>query len=111
MFGKKKHEEEIELDSPYAVDKYCMEKYAQVANKLYGIPSIGLRFFNVYGPRQNPQNPYSGVISIFIDRIMADLSVTVNGGYQTRDFIYVKDISAAMIRSMEVLQSQVRPSP
>ena len=54
---------------------------------IYNISSLGLRFFNVYGPKQDALNPYSGVISIFIDRILKDQPVVVNGGFQTRDFI------------------------
>ncbi len=56
----------VDLISPYAVDKFVMELYTQCASQLYGLSSIGLRFFNVYGPRQDPSNPYSGVITLFI---------------------------------------------
>lgn len=95
----------VALDSPYAVDKYCMENYAKLCHKLYGVSCIGLRFFNVYGPRQDPRNPYSGVISIFIDRVLSGSPVTVNGGYQTRDFVYVKDVVKTMRRAMGIAQS------
>mgnify|MGYP003687787011 FL=1 len=87
--------------SPYALDKLVMEKYAKIYAQLYDISSIGLRFFNVYGPKQDPSNPYSGVISIFIDRLLKNKPVTVNGGSQTRDFIYVDDI-------VEVLESSMK---
>ena len=97
---------QYELDSPYAVDKYCMEKYAEVANKLYKLPSIGLRFFNVYGPKQDPNNPYSGVISIFIKQINCGETVTVNGGYQTRDFIYVNDVVNILAKAMSILHTK-----
>ncbi len=60
----------IEILSPYAQDKLTLEEYAKLFFELYNISSIGLRFFNVYGPRQDPTNPYSGVISIFIDRFI-----------------------------------------
>ena len=70
---------------------------------VYGISSIGLRFFNVYGPRQDPTNPYSGVISIFIDNLLNNKPVIVNGGHQTRDFIFVRDIISVMLQSMEYL--------
>jgi UDP-glucose 4-epimerase len=93
--------EEYEILSPYAQDKLTLEHYARMCWDIYKIPSIGWRFFNVYGPRQDPKNPYSGVISIFIDRLLQNKSVTVNGGYQTRDFVYVKDISSTIFKSME----------
>ena len=85
---------------PYAQDKLTMEDYARLCWTLYNIPSMGLRFFNVYGPRQDPTNAYSGVISIFIDRLLKDRDITVNGGYQTRDFIYVEDIVNVLNESM-----------
>ena len=56
------------LLSPYAQDKYTIEQYAKMANDIYNINSIGLRFFNIYGPNQKENNPYSGVIPIFINR-------------------------------------------
>jgi UDP-glucose 4-epimerase len=95
--------DEFDIISPYAQDKLTMEHYAGMAWKVYKTPSIGLRFFNVYGPRQDPTNPYSGVISIFIDRLLKNMPVTVNGGYQTRDFIYVSDIVDVLLRSMNML--------
>lgn len=95
--------EEYEILSPYAQDKLTLEHYAKMCWDIYGTPSVGLRFFNVYGPRQDPSNPYSGVISIFIDRLFQNIPVTVNGGYQTRDFIYVKDIVNVMAQSMYYL--------
>ena len=95
-----------ELESPYAVDKYSMEKYAEVAYKLYKLPSIGLRFFNVYGPKQDPNNPYSGVISIFIKQVNCGETVTVNGGYQTRDFIFVKDVVNVLVKAMNILHTK-----
>ena len=90
---------EIDLLSPYATDKYVMELYAKTAFKLYQLSSIGLRLFNVYGPRQDPSSPYSGVISIFIDRLLKGKDITINGGYQTRDFIYVNDVVDIIFRS------------
>lgn len=92
----------IDLLSPYAVDKYTMEIYAKAAFKLYGLSSIGLRFFNVYGPRQDPTSPYSGVISIFADRLINGKSIVINGGHQTRDFVYVDDVVNCLYRSLEV---------
>lgn len=84
--------EGIELLSPYATDKYCMEMYTAANFNLKGVSSFGLRFFNVYGPRQDASNPYSGVISLFVDRLSRGESITINGGYQTRDFVFVKDV-------------------
>lgn len=94
--------EKIDLLSPYAVDKYVMEIYAKAAFRLYGLSSIGLRFFNVYGPRQDPKSPYSGVISIFADRLINGKSIVINGGHQTRDFVYVDDVINCLYRSLEV---------
>lgn len=87
--------------SPYAMDKLTMERYAKLAGELYNISSLGLRFFNVYGPRQDPSSPYSGVISIFLDKVFSNGKVVVNGGYQTRDFIYVKDVVNVLTKSMK----------
>ena len=92
-----------DLISPYALDKLTMENYAKLCWEIYGVPSVGLRFFNVYGPRQDPSSPYSGVISIFIDRLIKKEKVVVNGGYQKRDFIYVDDIVSTMKNCMDVL--------
>jgi len=93
---------EIDLLSPYATDKYVMELYTKIAYELYQLSSVGLRFFNVYGPRQDPSNPYSGVISIFVDRILEDQNITINGGQQTRDFVYVNDVVGVIYRAIKV---------
>ncbi len=93
----------FDILSPYAQDKLTMEHYADMASNVYQTKSIGLRLFNVYGPRQDPSNPYSGVISIFIDRLLKGMPVIVNGGYQTRDFIYVSDIAEVFLKSMDKL--------
>ena len=95
--------EEYDILSPYAQDKLILENYARMCWDVYKTPSIGLRFFNVYGPRQDSTNQYSGVISIFIDRLIQNKPVIVNGGYQTRDFIFVDDIVRVMIKSMKHL--------
>ena len=94
-------EESIELLTPYAADKLVSEHYAKMAFDLYGLSSIGFRFFNVYGPRQDPNSPYSGVISIFADHVMKKKPVQVNGGYQTRDFVYVKDVVRILLQGMK----------
>ncbi|MFO1025810.1 MAG: NAD-dependent epimerase/dehydratase family protein [Acetobacteraceae bacterium] len=87
--------------SAYGADKYGCEQHARVASTVHGIPTVGLRFFNVYGPRQDPKSPYSGVISIFCERIGAGVPITIYGdGQQTRDFIYVADVVRALLAAM-----------
>lgn len=89
--------------SAYGADKYGSELHARVAWLTHKVPTTGLRFFNVYGPRQNPASPYSGVISIFIDRVLKGLPLKINGdGSQTRDFIYVADVVNHLIKAMTV---------
>jgi len=97
---------ESDLISPYAVDKYSMELYAKMANTVYQLPNIALRFFNVYGERQDPNSQYSGVISVFINQMINDMEVNIHGGYQTRDFIYVSDVVDSIIRSMKLLYKE-----
>ena len=94
----------VDLMTPYAVDKYALELYSKVLWKLNGLSSIGLRFFNVYGPRQDPSSPYSGVISIFIDRIINEIEVDINGGNQTRDFVYIDDVTRSIYKSLILCQ-------
>ena len=87
---------ELKPISPYGLEKYVNEQYATLFHSLYGFPSLGLRYFNVFGPRQDPKSPYAGVISKFIERISEQRPLTVFGdGLQTRDFIFVKDIARA----------------
>jgi UDP-glucose 4-epimerase len=87
--------------SAYGADKYGSELHARVASHVHGIPTAGLRFFNVYGPRQDPRSPYSGVISIFCERIAAGTPIAIYGdGQQTRDFVYVTDVVAALLAAM-----------
>jgi UDP-glucose 4-epimerase len=87
--------------SAYGADKLGCEQQARVAGHVHGVPTMGLRFFNVYGPRQDPKSPYSGVISIFCDRLIAGEPVRIFGdGGQTRDFIYVADIVAGLLAAM-----------
>ena len=87
--------------SPYGADKYASELHAQVATHLCGMPTAGLRFFNVYGPRQPPGSPYSGVVSIFADRLRRREPVRVFGdGMQTRDFVQVADVVTALRQAM-----------
>lgn len=95
---------EIDLLHPYGVDKYVLELYADMAYKVYGLKSCGLRFFNVYGPYQDGNNPYSGVISIFIERLLKNKSINIFGGKQTRDFIYVEDVVDSLLISYDFLK-------
>jgi nucleoside-diphosphate-sugar epimerase len=82
--------------SPYAVQKLTGEFYASVFKKLYGLGTVCLRYFNVYGPRQDPSSPYSGVISIFMSKATAGQAPMIYGdGGQTRDFVFVKDVVQA----------------
>ena len=82
--------------SPYAVQKLTGEFYASVFKGLYGLETVCLRYFNVFGPRQDPSSPYSGVISIFMAKAAAGQAPTIDGdGGQSRDFVYVKDVVRA----------------
>ncbi|WP_138517745.1 NAD-dependent epimerase/dehydratase family protein [Limnobacter alexandrii] len=87
--------------SPYGLHKWMCEEQAGLYAALYSVNSVGLRFFNVFGPRQDPSSPYSGVISIFIDRLRRGQAPTIFGdGSQTRDFVYVGDVVQALIKAM-----------
>ncbi len=82
--------------SPYAVQKLTSEYYASVFYELYDLETVALRFFNVYGPRQDPSSPYSGVISIFMTKALQHAPAVIYGdGNQSRDFIYVQDVARA----------------
>lgn len=82
--------------SPYAVSKLAGEAYCCAAFATYGLETVPLRYFNVYGPRQDPRSPYSGVISIFLQAVREGRAPTIFGdGQQTRDFIHVSDIVRA----------------
>jgi UDP-glucose 4-epimerase len=77
----------------YGADKLGGEIHARIGGTVRGLRTFGLRFFNVFGPNQDPSSPYSGVIAIFVDRINRGLPIIINGdGNQTRDFIYVSDV-------------------
>jgi UDP-glucose 4-epimerase len=82
--------------SPYAVQKLTNEYYAELYHRLYGLETVCLRYFNVYGPHQDPSSPYSGVISIFMLRAINGEEPLIYGdGGQTRDFVFVKDVVQA----------------
>lgn len=88
--------------SPYAASKAAGEAYCSAFHTSFGLPTVVLRFFNVYGLRQDPTNPYSGVISIFADRMSrGERPVVYSDGEQTRDFVYVADVVRAVLLACE----------
>jgi UDP-glucose 4-epimerase len=92
--------------SPYGIHKYASELALDYYSQVHGVGTAALRFFNVYGPRQDPSSPYSGVISIFTDRARAGRPLTIFGdGSQTRDFVYVGDVVRAIVSAL------AHPSP
>lgn len=92
----------LNCNSIYALTKKAQEEMSLVIGKTYGIPTVVLRFFNVFGPRQSLSNPYTGVAAIFMSRIKnGQPPVIFEDGLQTRDFIYVTDITDALIAVME----------
>ena len=95
--------------SPYGLQKLTSERYGQLFAGSLGLSFVGLRFFNVFGPRQSPSSPYSGVISQFLAAMQKGLSVNINGdGEQTRDFIYVKDVAAALQAAVTRIPNEIR---
>ena len=87
--------------SPYAVSKKTDELYAEVFSKTYGIPVLGFRYFNIFGPRQDPDGPYAAVIPLFVKAIMNNTSAFINGdGEQTRDFTYVENAVQVNVKGM-----------
>lgn len=88
--------------SAYGADKLGCELHGRVAWVVHKVPNVGFRFFNIYGPRQDPKSPYSGVIAIFAGRVAARQPITVNGdGGQSRDFVYVADVVRHLVAAME----------
>jgi UDP-glucose 4-epimerase len=88
--------------SPYAISKMTGEYYCSVFQQVYALPTVCFRYFNVYGPRQNPASPYAAVIPRFISRIsQGSRPVILGDGEQTRDFTFVRDVVAANILAME----------
>ncbi|MCC5792016.1 MAG: NAD-dependent epimerase/dehydratase family protein [Legionellaceae bacterium] len=97
----------IQPISSYGCDKLSLELNAYFMAKNYSLPVMGLRFFNVYGPRQNPHSPYAGVISLFIDNLSRGKAVTIYGdGQQTRDFIFVADVVSALVQAMGMVSEE-----
>ncbi|MEQ9468782.1 MAG: SDR family oxidoreductase [Ekhidna sp.] len=91
--------------SPYAVTKLVNEVYAEVFHRVYGLNTIGLRYFNVFGPKQDPNGPYAAVIPLFINSILKDERPAINGdGSHSRDFTYVNNAVEANIKALESSQ-------
>jgi len=88
--------------SPYALQKVIGEQYLQMFTRLYGLETVSIRYFNVFGPRQDPSSPYSGVISVFATALLENRSPTIYGdGGQTRDFTYVANVVDGVLRACE----------
>jgi nucleoside-diphosphate-sugar epimerase len=88
--------------SPYALQKLVAEQYCQMFTALYGFETVTIRYFNVFGPRQDPSSPYSGVISLFISALCDGRRPTIYGdGEQTRDFTYVANVVDGVLRACE----------
>jgi nucleoside-diphosphate-sugar epimerase len=88
--------------SPYALQKLIGEQYCQMFTRLYGLETVTTRYFNVFGPRQQPGSPYSGVISLFVEALMSGQGPVVHGdGRQTRDFTFVGDVVTGVLRCCE----------
>jgi nucleoside-diphosphate-sugar epimerase len=88
--------------SPYALQKVVGEQYLQMFTRLYGLETVSIRYFNVFGPRQDPSSPYSGVISVFATALIENRSPKIYGdGDQTRDFTYVANVVDGVLRACE----------
>lgn len=88
--------------SPYAASKIACEAYLSAASRCSALETVSLRYFNVYGPRQDPSSPYSGVISLFLKQMLAGKSVgTFGDGEQTRDFVFVSDVAQASLLALQ----------
>src|SRR3954462_9853573 len=88
--------------SPYALQKVVGEQYLQMFTKLYGLETVSIRYFNVFGPRQDPTSPYSGVISVFATALIENRSPKIYGnGEQTRDFTYVANVVDGVLRACD----------
>ncbi|KAA3661578.1 MAG: NAD-dependent epimerase/dehydratase family protein [Chloroflexi bacterium] len=108
----KRETDPLQMKTPYAMAKRTSELLAMTYNSSYGMELVGLRYMNVYGPRQDPSSPYSGVLSIFCRNVLADKPLFVYGdGEQTRDFVYVADVVQANILAATVDLSGLDCSP
>ena len=96
--------------TPYAADKLASEHFLDFYRRQHGLEPVILRFFNIYGPRQDPSSPYSGVISIFSERAQKKLPITVFGdGEQTRDFVYVDDLVKILVQAVAEAKPRMEP--
>lgn len=96
--------------TPYAADKLAGEHYCDFYSRQYGLEPVIFRFFNIFGPRQDPSSPYSGVISIFLQQALKRLPMTVFGdGEQSRDFVYVADLVRLLVAAIMVRKPPVLP--
>ncbi|AZC40277.1 NAD-dependent epimerase/dehydratase family protein [Pseudomonas chlororaphis] len=114
VYGNNGEGESIDEDTPkapltpYASDKLASEYYLDFYRRQHGLEPAIFRFFNIFGPRQDPSSPYSGVISIFCERAQKGLPITVFGdGEQTRDFMYVEDLVDVLVQSLEMPHLEV----
>jgi nucleoside-diphosphate-sugar epimerase len=88
--------------SPYALQKVIGEEYLRMFSRLYGLETVAIRYFNVFGPRQDPSSPYSGVISVFATALLENRPPTIFGdGNQTRDFTYVANVVDGVLRACD----------
>src|SRR5690606_4498940 len=108
VYGNNGEGEAIDEDTPkapltpYAADKLASEYYLDFYRRQHGLEPAIFRFFNIFGPRQDPSSPYSGVISIFTERAQNGLPISVFGdGEQTRDFVYVGDLVGVLVQALE----------
>ena len=89
-------------ESPYGLEKKVNEQYAELFLNLHNMSACGMRYFNVYGPRQDPKSPYAGVIALFVERIKNKQALTIFGdGLQTRDFVFVHDVARTNIAALQ----------
>jgi len=96
----KKESSPVKPISPYGIDKYCAEQFVIQYCQIYSLPTVALRYFNVYGQNQDPSSPYAGVISLFIKEFLSENTPKIKiygDGKQTRDFIFVRDVVRATI--------------
>lgn len=94
--------------TPYALQKWASERYAQIAHRLHGLEAVALRYFNVFGPRQSFDSPYSGVIARFCTAALEGKRPTIFGdGLQSRDFVYVSDVVQANLKAAEAAADRV----
>lgn len=108
-FSAKRETDSVDPLSPYAASKIASELYCQAFTKSFGLETVALRFFNVFGPRQDPSSEYSAVIPIFVTKLLAGERPTVFGdGLQSRDFVYVGDVVRANLLAAEAEKANGR---